>query len=462
MSSTLLLPTIASALMLLSNYAQGIGHRKFFPPVFKDITETTFPITATAGNTSDVVIVKCPLKGYQHNIKGDSFEVDESIENSTLMIKNGNKELSWIPLMKESLGSKIFKCGRVNLKKSEFDFKGFEWSYKVKWGNALNAEEITIKERIGTDLSDTHKKCNASRQDTLIFTNMKEGGITKVDPVELHNPYVNQKFYYFVKPNENNKDIIKEPCGITKGYNRAPSIIILNHENLPDELKPGQIKTINTEGTEKTKKNFNVQLQLKNNLNFYRGEKISLTKIRYLEGGSKLIKNSGIIVTSNITIEGYELIKMEYVYEGETTKEVISKMYYFGPSSVDFKIDKADVPYVKGDTTGQPNCSAYYMTVGYLEGIRYNGKKYPKDAPSTNEKFEKSGDFYLLKGNHDSSVFLECIYRTPGGKITTRTNFVVKESEKKIETSSNLNINICNAYNIVLVSSLFIMILRYF
>uniref|UniRef100_A0A0N5BTG0 DUF7583 domain-containing protein n=1 Tax=Strongyloides papillosus TaxID=174720 RepID=A0A0N5BTG0_STREA len=115
------------------------------------------------------------------------------------------------------------------------------------------------------------------------------------------------------------------------------------------------------------------------------------------------------------------------------------------------------------DVTGQPNRSTYFVTVGYLEQIDFNGKKYVKSPPSTKEKFEESGDPYFLKGNHDSSVFLECIYCTPGGNITTITNFVVKDLEKKIETpTTNLKITIYNAYNIVLVSSLFIMILRYF
>uniref|UniRef100_A0A0K0EZD0 6-cysteine protein n=1 Tax=Strongyloides venezuelensis TaxID=75913 RepID=A0A0K0EZD0_STRVS len=462
MSSTLLFFTVVSTLMVLSSHVRGIEYKKFFPPTLKAIKRTTFPITVTAGNTYNMVLLKCPLKGYQHNIEDDSFEVNQNIQNLTLMNKCGNKPLSWIPLMKGLSESTIFNCGRLNIFYGVNSQTFYKWSYNVKWRNATNAGTFTKKYLISNMISTDQEKCPQIGTNILILTNMKKGGIVKVDPYDIKNLYVHQKFYFFVKPDPNNKNIIQEPCTIIKAFNLPPKIIILDHEKLSDELEPSQIKTINTTGTEKTKKNFNVQLYLKNNINFYRGERISLTKMRYIEGGPILIKNSGIIVTSNITIKGYELTKLEYIYESETRKQVISKMYYFGPSSADLKLDNVAVPYVKGEVTGQPNCSIFFMTVGYLQEIGYNGKKYARNTTQTKEKFEESGDLYYLKSNHESSVSLECIYRTPGGKITTRTNFVVNGSEKETETSSNLKITIYNAYNISLALSLFIIILRYF
>uniref|UniRef100_A0A0K0EZC8 Ig-like domain-containing protein n=1 Tax=Strongyloides venezuelensis TaxID=75913 RepID=A0A0K0EZC8_STRVS len=461
MLSILYLLVAAMALVPLSIHANDPNHWKLFPPTFKDIKDGTFPIAKTTNGSSDMILVKCPRIGYKHFKKGDSFETDESMNNSTSYIPNNQIPLSRIPLMKGLSGSASINCGIVNLQQDENTRKNYKWSYNVKWGNATNAETITKKYLIINMISTDQEKCPQTGTNILILTNMKKGGIVKVDPYDIKNLYVHQKFYFFVKPDPNNKNIIQEPCTIIKAYRLPPKIIILDHEKLSDELEPSQIKTINTTGTEKTIKNFNVQLYLKNDINFYRGERISLTKMRYIEGGPILIKNSGIIVTSNITIKGYELTKMEYIYEGKTKKQVISKMYYFGPSSADLKIDNVAVPYVKGEVTGQPNCSIFFMTVGYLQEIGYNGKKYARNTTQTKEKFEESGDLYYLKSNHESSVSLECIYRTPGGKITTRTNFVVNGSEKETETFSNLKITIYNAYNISLVLSLFVIILKY-
>uniref|UniRef100_A0A0K0EZC7 Tyrosine-protein phosphatase domain-containing protein n=1 Tax=Strongyloides venezuelensis TaxID=75913 RepID=A0A0K0EZC7_STRVS len=426
MLSILYLLVAAMALVPLSIRANDPNHWKLFPPTFKDIKDGTFPIAKTTNGSSDMILAKCPRIGYKHFKKDDGFETDESMNNLTFYISNNQIPVSWIPLMKGLSGSASINCGRVNIISGVNSLTFYKWSYNVIWGNALNAEEITIKEITDTKVHPTHPKCNTSRENTFIFTNAKEGGIVKVDPypAKLKNPYVYQMFYYFKKPSESNNDITEEPCGIFKGYSDSPQIILLSHETFSTTAVSGKIVTINTEGTHETGKTFTVQLQLENNKEFYRGERIHLTKVRYLKGGQKFIENSTKMITSNFTIKGYELINIRYDYVGRFEKESISKMYYFGPSSADLKIDNVAVPYVKGEVTGQPNCSTYFMTVGYLQEIGYNGKKYARNTTQTKEKFEESGDLFYLKSNRERQTILECIYKTPGGTITTRTNFI--------------------------------------
>uniref|UniRef100_A0A0N5BTF8 6-cysteine protein n=1 Tax=Strongyloides papillosus TaxID=174720 RepID=A0A0N5BTF8_STREA len=464
MLSTLYLLVAAMAFMPLLIQAPEPNHRQYFANVPKTVNKTTFPMDLKVNRTSDMVFVKCPGRKYHHRIESDDFTVHDTISDAKFKIIGEKNITIWVPLMKTSSRPERTNCGRLGVNSGGDSYIKYDWIYNVNFKGTLNAKDITVKEKIVNTVEVDHEKCIANGGNTLIFTKKKEGGIMSVKPypTELESPYVYQMFYYFKIPSENNNYIIEEPCGIYKAYSDSPQIIIPSHETFSNTEESGKIITISIEGAQGAEKNFTVQLQLKDNPNFYRGEKISLTKMRYLEGGPNLINNSKSIITSKFNIKGFELIQMQYVHEGKTNKETITKKYFFGPSSIEMKLDNVTVPYVKGDKYGQPNCSNYFMTIGYLEEIVYNREKYVKGASSTNEKFKKSEDFYFLKENSERKIFLECIYRTPGGKITTRTNFVVKESEKKIETSSNLNINIYNAYNLLLVSSLFIMILRYF
>uniref|UniRef100_A0A0K0EZC9 6-cysteine protein n=1 Tax=Strongyloides venezuelensis TaxID=75913 RepID=A0A0K0EZC9_STRVS len=412
-----------------------------------------------------MVLLKCPLKGYQHNIEDDSFEVNQNIQNLTLMNKCGNKPLSWIPLMKGLSESTIFNCGKLNIFYGVNSQTFYKWSYNVKWGNDLDLEGLVRREKMSDKISKPDDMCSETVDDLLIFTMNLNNSIIMVDLKEEYLTfYTRQLFYLFLKPSDNQIDMIHKPCGIVKAYYDCPDISITNCGSY-DKTKKLDNKRVNIVKVVEKEKIIKVKLDRGRHTNFYRGEKISISRMIYNGKRLEPIENSTKLISSEFKIKGFELVRLNYNCLSKNSEKKIMETFYFSPTLEDHKI-KQYVKYDKNDSSIQPNCSVNWMTVGYLEKIKYKGSetslKSIENGDDSGGILKKSGSFVFLQVNDEHEIALECIYRTPAGTITTVTNFVVKAIEKKIEPSANLKTNIYNTYNIVLVLSLFVIILRYF
>uniref|UniRef100_A0A0K0FDB1 Protein-tyrosine-phosphatase n=1 Tax=Strongyloides venezuelensis TaxID=75913 RepID=A0A0K0FDB1_STRVS len=118
-------------------------------------------------------------------------------------------------------------------------------------------------------------------------------------------------------------------------------------------------------------------------------------------------------------------------HENESLK-VIEKKYYFAPIEKNFIIKEEIIPYLKNNTSINPNCSVYYLNVGHLDKVDYNGTKGSLQTLNFTDGIK--GKFKIVKTSiifdemEDGKTTLSCTYKTLDGSITTTTTFINKDT----------------------------------
>uniref|UniRef100_A0A0N5C3K6 Fam-e protein n=1 Tax=Strongyloides papillosus TaxID=174720 RepID=A0A0N5C3K6_STREA len=281
-------------------------------------------------------------------------------------------------------------------------------------------------------LPETHSKCQNKTENLLIVSRDKENDTAVIiSPRDVKNPYANQEFYYFIKPEENDGKQIIEYCGRYRGYKNLPHFILPDHSNnsIIDEVKKIIINESNYEKEEKIK----VNLKLGDDIQFYRDEEISLSRMRYTENGLIDIENSTEQINSSFVIKGFDLVKLVYNHLDATEYKEVSQVYYFGPASKNITIKKY---YDYHDARSfNPNCSIYFTNVGYLDKVIYNAEE---------EKIDRSLDFISFKREKGCGCYcikkLVCIYKTLDGTITISNKY----------DHQDINIHHCGNYHDIL------------
>uniref|UniRef100_A0A0N5C718 Tyrosine-protein phosphatase domain-containing protein n=1 Tax=Strongyloides papillosus TaxID=174720 RepID=A0A0N5C718_STREA len=426
----------ALAFMPLSTQPDEVHRMDLFPNIPEDVNGTTFPFDIKVINSSDIVLVKCPNAGYRHTSTNDKFSNSMdilSLEN--IKIQYAKLLSVWFPLLRNASGSTHINCGEVTIKSNGIPPKSLDWTYNVNWNNSLTDIVRETLTYVDSTVPKSSIDCINDEDRTVIFTKNKENDVVlKVDPNMVEKPYVNQLFYYFVKPDEIDKELFKKPCAILKGFRSCPSFA-LQKEGFSSLVISNSNMTI-VEVSGKTEK-INVILKQKNDIEYYRGEKISLSKMRYKEGGHEEIKNSNITLTSKFSIEGYDLVKLTYICPNGGNPTMISQKYYFAPTSKDLKIKEETVTYTNNDTSTKPNCPLFYLNIGYLYKFKHNEteKDYSNLAPigTIKEISSKTESHIFFKGIEDPHLTIKCFYKTPDGNITTITEFIDKDMVAAIQ-----------------------------
>uniref|UniRef100_A0A0K0F3L4 LCCL domain-containing protein n=1 Tax=Strongyloides venezuelensis TaxID=75913 RepID=A0A0K0F3L4_STRVS len=412
----------ALALMPLPTQPLGPQQETLFPYISRDITNTTFPFDLNVTTNSDVVLVKCPNFRYSH-ISNDSFTPNFEVFISGSTYSPSDNSFAWVPLLKSKTGSTYLKCGRINLEDVGNPY--YDWIFNVIWQNVTSNQGFFKRGRNIGDISPQHSKCNSDGSRLKIFGIKREGGFTFIDnPQSLLFSFANQTFYYFKKPSEDEKT--KEPCGILQIYSDNPKIKLPKHESTSDIQEPNKTRVIKL--TISDPQIIDVVLDMGGNINYYRGEKIILEKMKYVKGELQVIENSKTIITSNFSINGYEIVKLTYYAPYDDRDVEITERYYFAPSSSDHIINEKAVEYFKNDTSSNPNCPLFYLNIGYLYKFKHNvtEKDYSDSVlvDTINEISSKTESHIFFKGIGDPHLIIRCLYKTPDGSITTITEFV--------------------------------------
>uniref|UniRef100_A0A0N5C6C9 Tyrosine-protein phosphatase domain-containing protein n=1 Tax=Strongyloides papillosus TaxID=174720 RepID=A0A0N5C6C9_STREA len=412
----------ALTLMSLPTQLQGQDQQKYFPYILRDITNTTFPFNLNVTTNSDTVHVKCPNAKYNHKTPNDSFVPNVDIFQEKSIYSNPLNKFAWVPLLRQSNNQALITCGKIYIENVQGPEIKEQWIYKVMWENATNVEGFLKREQRTKDVSDKHQKCSTTANKIIIFGSKKEGGYSRIpNPEIVPDLYVNQMLYYFVKPDDD--EMKKEPCGIIKIFGKEPKIKLLKHEPTPDSPQTDDIYIVKTD-----EKTIDVVLDMKGNLKYYQGEKIILKKMKYRERGAKVIEGSDTLISSNFTINGYDIIELIYNIPSEETYNNISKKYYFAPSLKEHIINEGTIKYFQNETYKNPNCPLFYLNIGYLNKFKYNvtEKDYNNSVhvDSIKEISSKTDSHIFFNGAEDPHLTISCFYKTLNGNITTTTEFV--------------------------------------
>uniref|UniRef100_A0A0K0EVX7 Ig-like domain-containing protein n=1 Tax=Strongyloides venezuelensis TaxID=75913 RepID=A0A0K0EVX7_STRVS len=416
----------ALALMPLPTQPLGPQQETLFPYISRDITNTTFPFDLNVTTNSDVVLVKCPHNNYRHKDAGESFSFNTEDFKARSIFNREGDSFAWVPLLKSKSVPTYLKCGRIHLE--DVGNPRYDWIFNVKWINNLTTESIANYEKIDNSILRSPDGCGDT-ENTVIFASNKKGGFTLVtDHRQLKNVHTNQMYYYFVNLTENEK--FKGPCSILKAYNEAPKFLLPDYTHTPVTETSDGIISIDIAETEG--KTIKISLVLGNDLEYYSGEKISLSRMRYLENGPNDIENSNETIISTFTIKGYDIVKLVYNSPFKGNFKIVSKKYYFSPKSKNIVFETKTESYFPSNSSAKPNCTRYYSTIGYLHKISYNGTEGSVNTLDFTDglkgNFNKTKSHILFKENADGKTTISCTYKTLDGTIKTTTNFVNEDT----------------------------------
>uniref|UniRef100_A0A0K0EU62 Glycoprotein n=1 Tax=Strongyloides venezuelensis TaxID=75913 RepID=A0A0K0EU62_STRVS len=425
-------------LLLSSINQEEAGYEDFFPSIPKSINDDTFPFVYTSDKAYDMLYVKCPNSTYHHTNKNDKFTVDKVIQNIQKGIELAYGLFNWLPLLRNPSGSINIICGRIYIPLDTNYSKYYQWEYNVNWDNSSSFPTIMEQKLVKHRLPMTHDKCANNSDSVLIYTNDKRGNIIRVNPMKVISTYVNQKFYYFSFPEKNDTEVFKKPCAILKSYNHCPKIILKDHVYNSSEYPYNGIHIVKVFG----KQGFtNIGLSLEGDLDYYHGEKVTFSKMKYRRNGTEVIENSTKNITSSFFAKVFDLVQLTYKCPQGNRYVNISETYFFVPNSLSYRVKEQIVFYFKNNTFMHPNCSVNMLNFGYLESIVYKKEAYDfediANTHETNGKFMNSRNLIFLKDTAERNTTLGCIYRTPDRIFILTTTYVIQDSGINDDHSKN-------------------------
>uniref|UniRef100_A0A0N5CGU3 Conjugal transfer protein n=1 Tax=Strongyloides papillosus TaxID=174720 RepID=A0A0N5CGU3_STREA len=327
----------ALALMPQPIQPQGSNGRNLPLHFSENIDGPKFSTDLEVEKSSDIILVKCSNDAYPHGSTGYKFTINNYVAKYKNFVSSKPSKYIWVPLLKKSSNLTRFSCGKITIKPGDVFSPMIGWTYNVKWNNT---EEDIIKmnsNNMDYPLPETPDECHNGTGKLLVVSKDKENDtVVVIDPLDVKNPYPNQIFYYFIKPEQNDDRKIIEHCARYRGYKNRPKLILPDH-NDKSTAKEVKVKKIHTQDSyfEKGKK-IKVSLKLNNDIQFYRDEEISLSRMRYTEKGLIDIENSTEKIKSSFVIKGFDLVKLVYNHLDATGYKEVSQVYYFGPGLKNF------------------------------------------------------------------------------------------------------------------------------
>uniref|UniRef100_A0A0K0E260 6-cysteine protein n=2 Tax=Strongyloides stercoralis TaxID=6248 RepID=A0A0K0E260_STRER len=421
--------TIVWILLQFLNYSEQTTYGKFFSSLPVELSEQAFPVTYKSNHSSDVVIVKCPGLKYKHIGIKDHFVLDEDLRKTGLLYLTDNEVFAWTPAVYNSSGPSSVHCGIFYQDNANSPgIIKYNWTFNMNWEMKPNPQKIEELQTITTKPTFMGNKCGTDQTLTMVYHKDRKKGMKKFEMDNKVTAHVNDLYYYFNKPDNNDKMEVKGPCAIVRAVNEPPQIIIENHNSSSIPYNKTKIYTIKQEYTSGS---YSIKLHLEDEINlpdFYEGEKIKMKKMRYTRKGIKEIPNSDEIVTSTFSIQGFQLVKFSYDCPTTTGINVISKMFYFEPASKNYKFPNENTIYFPNETTIQPNCSIERVTFGYLDSVTVNSlttnlNDLGKNGLSKNN-LKRVGDFIFVLEVKGNNVTLNCNYVTLNGMVTLIQTFI--------------------------------------
>uniref|UniRef100_A0A0N5CGU4 6-cysteine protein n=1 Tax=Strongyloides papillosus TaxID=174720 RepID=A0A0N5CGU4_STREA len=407
----------ALALMPLPIQPQGPHDENLSLDVSENIDGPKFSTDVEVEKSSHIVLVKCSNDAYPHGNTGYKFTTSKDVTKYKNLASSTTSKYIWVPVLKKSSNSTRFSCGEVTIKPGDVMSHMIGWTYNVKWNNVREDKTRINSNNMDYPLPETHSKCHNETKNLLIVDKENDTAVI-INPRDVKNPYANQEFYYFITPKQNDGRQIIEHCGRYRGYRNSPHFNLPDHSDNPtiNEVKKININELNYEKEEKIK----INLKLGDDIQFYRDEGISLSRMKYTIDGLIDIENSTQQINSSFTIKGFDLVKLVYNHLDATGYNEVSQVYYFGPASKNITIEKY---YDYHDARSfNPNCPIYFMNVGYLDKVIYDGEE---------KSIDRSLDFISFERGYGCGCFchrhLVCIYKTLDGTITISNKYDHKD-----------------------------------
>uniref|UniRef100_A0AAF5CQK1 Kynureninase n=1 Tax=Strongyloides stercoralis TaxID=6248 RepID=A0AAF5CQK1_STRER len=423
------LSTIAWLLFHFLDCSYQTTYGNFIPSVPGELTGQSFPVTLKTNASSDLVIVKCPGPQYRHTKTTDDFFLTKNQHKLDLFHHTDDKTFAWAPMLYNSSGPSLMNCGKILIKKdNSMDTTNYEWTYNLNWENQPDPMQIAEPETISKKLSSTTDKCGDKDDKIVVYHKDRKNVLKKFGLKNEVLGYVNDLYYFFQKPGNNSKMEIKSPCHIARAINDKPEIKIEGHISSPvsfNDLDFNVIKQEHVSGSYSIKLFIGGQTMVPN---FYEGEQVKIKKIKFKRTGIEEMANSDEIISSSITLQGFQLLKFSYDYPTLRGSKTISKIFYFAPVSESYVFPNEDTIYLANETAIQPNCSVHRLSFGYLDSITVSGISTNlndlMDDGTIKNGLKRVKDFVFMVDTKNDKITLECFFITPNGNVTLIQTFL--------------------------------------
>uniref|UniRef100_A0A0K0E6T1 Lufaxin n=1 Tax=Strongyloides stercoralis TaxID=6248 RepID=A0A0K0E6T1_STRER len=423
------LSTIAWLLLHFLDCSYQTTYGEFFPSVPGEVTGQSFPVTLKTNASSDLVIVKCPAPQYKHTKTNDRFVQNEKLRDMDIFYYTDDKVFAWAPMLYNSSGPNFIHCGDLDVRKIDSSgFDDYEWTYNLNWEKQPDPMQIAKPKTISTKIYKVANKCGDSEKSVVVYHKNKENSIQKFELEDKVSAHVNDLFYYFLKPANDDGMEVKTPCAIIRAVNEPPEILIKGLTSTPIIFKGLDIHVIKQK---KPLGSYSIELSMGNEASisdYYKGEEVKMKRMMYTRTGIEEIPSSNEVVTSSFSIQGYQLLKFSYDCPTTDGTEMISRIFYLGPESENYVFPNENTVYLSNETAIQPNCSIQRITFGYLDSVTVSGITTNlndlMDDGATKNSFKRVKDFVFMVDAKEDKVTLECFYITPNGNVTFVKTFL--------------------------------------
>uniref|UniRef100_A0AAF5HXW5 Protein-tyrosine-phosphatase n=2 Tax=Strongyloides stercoralis TaxID=6248 RepID=A0AAF5HXW5_STRER len=421
--------TIVWLLMQLLDYSYQTSHGHLFPSFPKKLTGESFTVEFKYNGLSDLIYAKCPGPKYRHAHKKDGITVDEDLRKINFILFADNEAFIWIPMVYNISESSSIYCGKLYIKRTNVSGTDeYDWYFNLEWKNKPDPAKMALPQPISTKLPNMKKKCGDKQNKTFIYFKDKKNGIKIVNLKDKVVGHANDLYYYFRTPDNDEKLEMVEPCVIVKAVNEKPTIIIKGHNSTSissNNLDLHVIKQDHVAGL------YSIKLHIEEATpvpNFYEGEKVKMTKMKFRRTGIEEIPNSDEMVTSAFTLKGFQLVKFSYDWPTLEGTEKVERIFYFGPSSEDYVFPNRHTIYLQNETAVQPNCSIHRINFGYLDMVIADNSKVHlselEDGGAIKNNLKRVKDFVFMSNVDKENVTLNCLYITPNGQVTLVETFI--------------------------------------
>uniref|UniRef100_A0A0N4ZZR2 Tyrosine-protein phosphatase domain-containing protein n=1 Tax=Parastrongyloides trichosuri TaxID=131310 RepID=A0A0N4ZZR2_PARTI len=429
---------VITKLLLLSSWLMAQNATNPFPSAPKNVLPSGhIEYNLTHNSTSDVVMVKCPEKGYNHSKDLKGFTVEKILDNSVGFARQPNKLFFWsaFKISDASQNSLAITCGYF-LKKTNLETPNkIYWKINVKWMVPTNVFEIAHAvdaNGINANPMSDENKCDENNIKLSIVTFDKaKKNLTyiKAGNIGLNIMYAKQIFYFFKESKLNNVKELLFPCGIAIIYYEIPNFVVDGNTNRIKSSKNEEIFVVRSVSSESRKYNIKLlELGYLNAPEFYADEEISSQRMMYRNGEVKPFGTNEIIKQGELTVKDYEIIQFNYsaLSRRKQYKEVI-ETFFFGPENTTIEEDLAPVNYKVPASDINAQCLINQYEYAYLAKIMANEESFDVDSSmadgETIHGFTKSKDGFSFPITDQEKFDLSCIYQTPDGTITIRQTF---------------------------------------
>uniref|UniRef100_A0A0N4Z9S9 Protein-tyrosine-phosphatase n=1 Tax=Parastrongyloides trichosuri TaxID=131310 RepID=A0A0N4Z9S9_PARTI len=394
---------------------------QIFPPLPKDLNESSFSYTLKDNSLYGLVLVNCPtnysryvinskiytFRKNGYNIKKELFETSENV---------------WVAVAKKFNKTKV-ECGK---------FKDINYKHEISW----NLEIIWKNREVNVDIIlpyDIYKnpmkdKCGYNNVNLTILSVEKYNNFTMIQ-IENYKDIklsASKTYYFFDGSRINSSESLLLPCGVVRLYEDMYKIKLEGLDYLEDSQIEHNIKVFRI--PESGSITFKVDLRVFDpylNSQLFKNFTFEVMDVEYNYKKMTYLRKKLFKIPFYLFVNEYKILEIRFKYLSEYGKEKrLRETIFFGPEDDNIFINDSLVE-VNGDKDLiLPNCEHDKISYAYLDkAIVYGSDEIffqKRGFFGSNEEKLKSiiYNFKYFNITDRGKLDLQCIYKTPGGTIT--------------------------------------------